>query len=188
MKGAIRHRRTRPLFDSPDASGAVISDCGLFRYLLWRVWDPALPCMVLVMLNPSRADAEADDRTVVKCMGFAARLGYGSIRIVNLFAYRTPKPEILARDGWPVGPDNDDFIAAAIAAGSSTGARVVCAWGSNGGEPAAVRRVTVLRVIMRTLRVEPWCLGRAINLHPLHPLYLKYDRPLERLDLAALGG
>ena len=39
---------------------AEISDCGVYRSMLLRLWDEALPVLVVIMLNPSTADAEID--------------------------------------------------------------------------------------------------------------------------------
>ena len=75
--------------------GAVVSDDGLYRYILTRTWDRSLPALVFCMLNPSTADATVDDPTIRKCIGFAQRLGYGGIIVVNLFAYRATKPREL---------------------------------------------------------------------------------------------
>ena len=41
---------------------AVISKCGLHRYLLER--ESRVKPLVFVMLNPSKADAEPDDPTI----------------------------------------------------------------------------------------------------------------------------
>jgi hypothetical protein len=43
---------------------AVISDDGVYRYQLTRTWDPESPELAWIMLNPSTADALADDPTV----------------------------------------------------------------------------------------------------------------------------
>jgi len=63
---------------------------GDYRYHLWRTWDETRPRLLWVMLNPSTADGETDDPTVRRCIGFSKGWGYGSIEIVNLFAYRPP--------------------------------------------------------------------------------------------------
>ena len=48
-------------------SGAVFSDCQRYRYRLWRTWDSSKKPLVMVMLNPSIADAEQNDPTVERC-------------------------------------------------------------------------------------------------------------------------
>ena len=44
-------------------SGAVFSDCQRYRYRLWRTWDSSKKPLVMVMLNPSIADADQNDPT-----------------------------------------------------------------------------------------------------------------------------
>lgn len=143
---------------------ATLSPCGQFRFSLLRQWGASLPRLLFVMLNPSTADALADDRTVEKCIRFATRLGFGSIEIVNLFAYRTKNPIMLKRAGYPVGEGNDQHIVEAV----SRAAMVICAWGANAR--AHDRAAEVLALI------EPWCEPMALRTLadgvPEHPLYL----------------
>jgi hypothetical protein len=40
--------------------GAIFSPCERYRYLLWRIWNPALPFWSFGMLNPSTADQLID--------------------------------------------------------------------------------------------------------------------------------
>ena len=62
------------------------------------------------MLNPNRADAEVNDPTITRCINFARSWDYGRLEVVNLFAYRTPKPSLLKRATEPIGKDNDRYI------------------------------------------------------------------------------
>jgi hypothetical protein len=103
------------VFIPPEPSGATFDPTGAYRYALWRVWDGNRPPLVFVMLNPSIADAERDDPTIRRCLGFACAWGYGALTVVNLFALRATCPHTLRRAADPVGPDNDEHLRAALA-------------------------------------------------------------------------
>lgn len=75
--------------------GAEISDCGKYRYKLWRVWDKNLPKVLFIMLNPSTADGSADDPTIRRCIGFAKAWGYGGIMVGNISPFRATNPKEL---------------------------------------------------------------------------------------------
>lgn len=164
---------------------AVISDCQRFRYRLSRRWGEG-PALVFIMLNPSTADASVDDATIRRCVGFAAREGWGAIDVVNLFAYRATDPKDLRRAGYPIGPDNDNAITEAV-----TSAGCVClAWGANAGELARPGEVLAL---LRRLGIDLHCLRITRSGHPQHPLMLPSDctlRPftLQAIDDAIHGG
>lgn len=143
---------------------AIISDDGLYRYELRRVWDDGT-LVNFVMLNPSTADADRDDPTIRRCIGFAARWGYSGIVVTNLYAYRATRPRDLWLAADPVGPSNDSHLAAAV-----EGASVVAAWGVN-ARPDRV--ADVLARIRRTNEVS--ALGLTKDGHPRHPLYVRSD-------------
>lgn len=65
---------------------AVFSDDGLKRYLLRKTWDDTKPKLAIVMLAPSEASGIELDTTTQLVLNNSARLGYGSVSIVNLFA------------------------------------------------------------------------------------------------------
>jgi hypothetical protein len=80
---------------------AEISECGRYRWWLRRAWtaggDGRVVCFV--MLNPSTANAQQDDPTLRKCMGYTQRWGFSVLSVRNLFAYRATDPaELLAID------------------------------------------------------------------------------------------
>lgn len=157
--------------------GALLSDDGKYRYRLWRLWDADRPVMVWVMLNPSTADAEQDDPTIRKCVGFARLHGYGGILVVNLFAARATDPKELPGITDPVGPENDDHIIAACEAPIL--AKVVGGWGVN--RFAERRARSVVALIRGTSQRRIKCFRRTKNGHPSHPLYLPYSS--EMVDL-----
>lgn len=87
-------------------NGAVISDCGKYRYSLTRTVPGAesKTRMTVIMCNPSTADATRDDPTIRKLYGFARHLDVGHITVVNVYAYRATDPKELKRTELPQGP------------------------------------------------------------------------------------
>lgn len=152
---------------------AVISGCGTYRYNLLRRWDYAKPCLYWMMLNPSTADADTDDPTINRCMGFARRGNYGGIHVVNLFAFRATNPFSLIGANWhTVGPQNDDYIRRAVDACGFDKSNFIAAWGAHGTRyPQRVARARELLPIRNTYSLGP------LTKHgqPKHPLYLPYD-------------
>ena len=97
---------TAPLFPTSYEvqRSAVISPDGLYRYRLDRWWGPESEGMgsnrmPFMMLNPSTADADEDDRTIRRCIGFAHREGCNGITVVNIGAYRATDPDEWAAAG-----------------------------------------------------------------------------------------
>jgi hypothetical protein len=159
---------------------AGLSMCGQYRYWLVRQWDPDLPMVNFVMLNPSTADASKEDPTIRKCVGFADRWGFGGLWVVNLFAFRSTDPAGLLAAADPVGPGNDSWLRACCEA---TGATVL-AWGSTGG--TRVGRLIAARLLeaLPLLPPEVSCLGRTKSGAPRHPLMLPYTTPIEKYLLS----
>lgn len=152
---------------------AIISDCGKFRYHLTRTWDGALPPLPFIMLNPSTADADEDDPTIRKCIGFAQRLGFGGIEVFNLYAFRATDPKQLRANHYPVGPDNDRIITQRLhELGMHESGFVVCAWGANARNLSRQKdmrcHLSLAGVRLRALRL----LGDGT---PEHPLMLPYS-------------
>lgn len=148
-----------------DRSGAIISSDELYRYLLWRDWDPSLPVITWIMLNPSTANALEDDPTIRRVLAFSRAWGFGSIEVVNLYAYRATSPRDLPRWGKD-GPSNSAYILAATPRGRT----VVCAWGTHGGWKQP-----------RTGGADDiYCMGVNKDGSPKHPLYLSSSTVLER--------
>lgn len=184
------------------------ADGGLYRYRLTRIWDSKnARRVVFVMLNPSTADADVDDPTIRKCMGFARQwnqqlrpgicgqqvreeIQFGGISVVNLFAWRATDPDDLLASPDPIGPDNDDYIRREAFTARAAGSIVVCAWGANRAAelvdplPVSIPRFVTVSDILRKhgpengiLRIGPLTKDD----RPRHPLYLPYSSTLEPL-------
>lgn len=94
------------------------------RYVLGTVGDNPLVC---VGVNPSTAAPGDPDRTVSKVMGFAARNGFDSWVMLNLYPQRStdPKGMHLVHDPQ-LQADNERHIADLIGGRQLT---IVAAWG-----------------------------------------------------------
>lgn len=147
---------------------ASISSCGQYRYTLDREWDAAGTLCVFVMLNPSTADGEQDDPTIRKCIGFAQRWGHGRLRVVNLFAWRATDPKEIKKVNYPVGPENDAVIAAAIREANF----VVAAYGAHGAYGGRNHQVCD---IFRREGITTHAVKLTDEGHPYHPLYVSYE-------------
>jgi hypothetical protein len=154
------------LFDRGTDSGAVISECGTYRYRLWRYWEPDRPRCNFLMLNPSTADETVDDPTIRRVVRYARDWGHGGIVVTNLFSLRSTDPAALKSAPDPVGPDNDRHILEA-ATGSTI---VIAAWGAHPGIEGRVRDV---RRMLADGGIPLHCLATTKGGHPGHPLFLK---------------
>lgn len=150
--------------------GAVISECGKYRYKLWRIWDRTKPFVLFIMHNPSTADADLDDPTIRRCINFAKDWGYGGLYVGNVSPYRTPYPYVLKRvlhsDAYP--EDNYDHIDDMI---RLCGELVLAC-----GIPPSVPH---LETIVNLIHFKHWkCIKKTKAGFPAHPLYLSKNLTL----------
>lgn len=154
--------------DALDA-GALFSPCRRWRYVLWRRWDESLPVCAFIGLNPSTADELVDDPTVRRCVRYAKDWGYGSLQMLNLFAFRATRPSTMKQlGGSAIGPRNNEYLLA-------TGRRaelVIAAWGSHG---AHLDRGRDVRAMLAAANVRISALAFTKDGEPRHPLYLKAE-------------
>lgn len=153
---------------------ARISEDEKYRYELSRVWNRSAPTQVWVMLNPSTADAELDDPTIRRCIGFSKRAGYGGITVLNLYALRATSPRDLLGHPDPEGPEN-------ISAWREVFEKMdiptaVAAW----GVPPKLRSSQALSI---SAPIRWKCLGTTKDGHPRHPLYVRGGQPFTSVML-----
>lgn len=160
--------------------GAHFSPDRRWRHRLWRRWSEHPP-VVFVGLNPSTADAQHNDPTIRRMIGFARRDGFGGIEVVNLFDYCATDPAGLwtAPPAQRRSPGWRDHLKTACADASVA---IVC-WGSSKATNRA-RQQSLQHAETQTLQwlrkhpVNLQCFGKTARGHPRHPLYLSKNAPL----------
>jgi len=151
-------------------TGAEFSECGKYRYLLYRIWDKEKPSAMCVGLNPSTADATSNDPTIKRLISLLKNNGYGSLYMTNLFALVSPYPEDLRLCPDPI-KDNDLWLEKI----SMYCSDVILCYGNF--KQSEYRRKIVSKIISK----PELCFGKNTNGTPKHPLYLKTDTKLQRL-------
>ena len=170
---------SRPLRLQDDVKSTAIYDgpgeC--YRYRLHRVWDPALLCVMWLMMNPSVATEYGDDRTVAKCHRYARAWGYGSMFVGNSFGYRCTDQRRLLEVEDPSGPGND----AALLDMAKAADKVVLAYGSP-THPSLRQRGNQVALLLHRAGIELSVLRLSKGGRPEHPLYLPSTLEPVRLD------
>lgn len=156
--------------------GAEISECGTYRYMLWRDWGEVVKNTVtFVMLNPSTADGEVDDPTIRRCIGFTRDWGFTAFNVVNVLAYRATKPHDIPTTNLEtaIGPENARWIEFALM-GSDL---IVPAWGSfrNPFMQAYEIAGEIIARVSRNLMIPVEALVLNADGSPKHPLYVPSD-------------
>jgi len=152
---------------------AIYSDCEQYRYALTRVWKFEASRLVFVMLNPSTATEVQNDPTVERCERRARTLGFGSLQVTNIFAWRDTDPKKMRTAKEPIGPDNDKTIMEAC----SWGDQIIAAWGTHG---AHLNRGVQVKQILLSSDKPVFHLGISKGGHPKHPLYIAYSQKPEK--------
>lgn len=161
-------------------SSAQFSSCGKYRQLLTRCWDPALPSVLFIGMNPSVADLTVDDPTVRKECGFAEREGFGTLLKCNVMDYRATSPGTLLNTGvCPASEVNLQVIQSQLAVAE----KVVCVWGKL--HPRLRPYATQVAELLLREGLQPFCLGVNLDGSPKHPLYLANKTRFQPFDLGA---
>ena len=157
-------------------STVTYSDCEKYRYDLTRTWDAGGPCLLYIMLNPSKADERRNDPTVERCERRARALGYGALRVTNIFAWRDTDPHAMRRAKKPIGPDNDTTLADSCHWANG----ILAAWGTHG---AHMDRGPQIAAMLHAQKTPLFHLGLTKDGHPRHPLYIAYQTQPTRWDM-----
>lgn len=163
-------------------NSAHLSDCGVYRYRLERYVGAGTKTIVFFGVNPSTADAEVDDNTVMRWKGFATRLKARRFIVGNVFSYRATDVRELATAEDPFGPEHWDVQKEII---KEADLLIPC-WGSRMKLPANLRPypeglMGKLTGFNAETNVPLMSWGLTASRDPKHPLMLPYDTPLEPL-------
>jgi hypothetical protein len=154
---------------------ARISDCQKYRYTLSRTWKPKGLIFAFFGVNPSTADANLDDQTVKKWVGFTDRNGGRGFIAGNPFAFRATNVKELASCEDPVGGYNLMNLKIII---EKADVLVPC-WGNTSKVPAYLRHhfsALLLDLIESDKPVRIF--GKTKSGDPKHPLMLGYNTEL----------
>jgi hypothetical protein len=158
---------------------AIVSSCGLYRYELRREWDDCLPPYVSGMLNPSKADAEIDDPTIIRNWRRAEAMGCGSLIVWNLGAGRATDPDDWKAMADPIGPENDAHIRRILTECRERNGIAMVGWGAQGSFMG--RAQTVMKIAVE-VGIAFRCLGTTKNGQPKHPLYIARSKSIVEWD------
>lgn len=156
---------------------ACLTPCGKHRLWLTRTWDATNPkLMVMCGLNPSIADAEIDDPTIRRDIGFARRESCGGLSKINLHTFRATDPD----DMFSVNPiyrNAPQYRQAWTEQCNGADRVVVACWGADKRAGAMAKEFVAFA---GEAGIPLWCLGLTKDGQPRHPLYLRSDAPLVR--------
>ena len=75
----------KDLFNNNDA---IFSEERNYRYVLWRIWDKTKPKAMIIGLNPSTANENADDPTIRRLKSIMRYNGFGGFGKIIKRIYR----------------------------------------------------------------------------------------------------
>jgi len=158
---------------------ALFSPCERYRHLLRRWRGDTFPerYVLWIGMNPSTADASANDPTVAREWHFTVREGFSAMAKVNIGDYRATEPKMLLAEGVvAVSPENLPTIREQAAGAALV---IVC----HGRLNRALRDAGAATLAaLRQDGVRMRCFGVNADGSTKHPLYLPNDQPLLLLD------
>ncbi|GGL57178.1 DUF1643 domain-containing protein [Sporolactobacillus putidus] len=143
---------------------AAFSDDEKYRYLLTKTWDADKPIAAVLMLNPSTAEEIKLDRTIMNLTNYLVDHGFGTLSVINLFAYRSTDPSKLNQAKQDQGQVNDQFILSTCSAADM----VIIGWTRNGN----INRKRQVASLLAHLSCTFKCFRDKEGVFPRHPSLL----------------
>lgn len=157
------------LFGNIEIKDALFSVCGKHRIWLSRIWDHSKPLVMFIGLNPSTANATANDPTIRRVKAMAKAWGYGGVYMMNLFTFISTDPKQL-----DILEGNINLADRYLKHKSTLCDLIVCAWGNF--------NVHGRDEDIKTMFPKAMALKVNKNGSPKHPLYCRTDTVLVNYD------
>lgn len=147
-------------------TGATLSEDRRHRLALHRIWtlNDDKNHIMFIGVNPSTADANKNDSTIIRCMDFASRWGYSGMYMGNLFSFRATDIKDLKVNFKKAVHTETNYHLIWMAGQCKT---VVFCWGA---KPFAEKRIQ--EVIKLLNHKKPMCFRLTQDGYPEHPLFL----------------
>ena len=101
------------------------------------------PLLLYVLLNPSHADADTDDKTVIKLIKFTRNWGYGGFYLGNIHSFITSNPKRLMQNLIPNERLNITHLKEMV----KNSDKVVLGWGNAGKNPKWLKQNYKLSIL-----------------------------------------
>lgn len=143
---------------------AIFSQDKKYRYKLTTTWDENKKKATIIMLNPSKASELKSDKTVMNVTNFLIDTNeYGSLSIVNLFAYISTDPTQLFHRNKELEEVNDKYILQAVEKSDL----IIIAWGSYIKDH--VKRKRKVEEMLKSYKYKIKCFKDDKGKKPRHP-------------------
>jgi len=165
---------------------AVLSPCGLYRFRLDRTVGMDGPVFAFFGINPSTADASADDATVRKWTGFTKTWGGSRFIVGNVWPLRSTDVRALSTaTPWQhISRENWAHLHQMVAEADV----LVPCWGDRKKVPCTMHNeLDKLLAWLQTSGKPVKTLGLTKGGDPMHPLMLAYSTPLVPLMRPTTG-
>ncbi len=159
-----------------------------YRYILSRnIAATSNRVLLVCMLNPSTADKETNDPTILRVIRFAENGGYGRLLVLNLLAIRATKPADIWLHQDPFGEENWQTWDNTLKELDPKQDSISVAWGrSPKGSKESRQFIHALFKASYYLKlctnpIMTWV--KNIDGSPRHPLYIRAKTELQPYDL-----
>ena len=168
----------------------LISANKLYRWSLSYKISKSTKEIIFIGLNPSLSNEIFLDNTTKKIIKISKNNNYGKLKLINLFALISSKPEKLFNHKNPVGYLNNNHIYKNLKHWSENkNCDLWLGWGDNGTlfdrdqkVLEMIKRISVLNSTKSDHIKRPLAMGKSKKGNPRHPLYLPNGSLLRKFD------